>query len=823
MQIVKNKALLLKVRDPQKILSTIPCSQQVGDHEVLVRWGLEEAQVLKNLRVKDVPSPILRTYDWPGMHKPFAHQITTAEFLTLHRRAFCFNSQGTGKTASVIWAADYLIKTKRIRRVLVICPVSIMGSAWRGDLFRFAMHRTFDIAHNSRREQRIKVIESGVEFVIINYDGLDIVSDAILDDGRFDLIVVDECFVAGTLVSTPAGRRPIEQLAAGDEVLTSDGVMRIKRLVRNTTKRLVEVKLGNNQTIRCTPEHPFFTDAGWVCAKNLAGRRLISGVELSCLRAGVSPSSAPGVMGYGKQPTNWVDLLKILRTEEMALSESQQELLYKNASRATGQTIRAEDTGTQGEVVHNRQSAGAQATHSQREWYGHDSGGAVDFRGLACGVGMELPGSVGQAAAGLSYKLQAGLRVAQSQNRVGGGREQPQGGVPTGAGQEEGIQAGGAWVESVSYIECPRGEDVFNIEVEGTPNYFIGDHWLVHNCNAYKNVHTKRWKTLVKLIKPQTWVWMLTGTPASQEPADAFGLAKIVNPSGVPKFYGAFRDMVMQQITRFKWVPKPNATDTVFRVLQPAIRFSKEECLDLPDVLHVTRDVPLTAQQEKYYTTLLQQQLMVAAGEEISAPTAATVLSKLLQISGGAVYSDTKEVIEFDCSNRLQALREVIDEASHKVLVFVPYTHSLKMVSDWLTKEGYSNQIINGGVPPNKRTEIFNTFQTTPEPRVLVIQPQAASHGVTLHAANVIVYWTPVMSVETYLQANARVHRAGQVNKVTIVHLQGSRVESKMYKMLQSKVDTHQRLVDLYKEEMLLAANPSLQPEELQALKDWMK
>jgi len=357
-------------------------------------------------------------------------------------------------------------------------------------------------------------------------------------------------------------------------------------------------------------------------------------------------------------------------------------------------------------------------------------------------------------------------------------------------------------VESVSYIECPGGVDVFNLEVEGTPNYFVGGHWLVHNCNAYKNVHTKRWKALAKTISPNTWVWMLTGTPASQEPSDAFGLAKIVNPSGVPKFYGAFRDQVMTNITRFKWVPKPNATETVYKALQPAIRFTKEECLDLPDMMYVTREVPLTTQQAKYYNTMLKQQLMIAAGEEITAPTAATKLNKLLQNSGGGRYTDTKEVVEFDCSNRLQALKEVIDEASHKVLVFVPYTHSLVMISEWLKKHGYTNAIINGEVSPNKRTEIFNTFQTTPEPRVLVIQPQAASHGVTLHAANVVVYWSPVMSVETYLQANARVHRAGQVNKVTIVHLQGSRVESKMYRMLQSKVDTHQRLVDLYKEEL---------------------
>jgi SNF2 family DNA or RNA helicase len=295
---------------------------------------------------------------------------------------------------------------------------------------------------------------------------------------------------------------------------------------------------------------------------------------------------------------------------------------------------------------------------------------------------------------------------------------------------------------------------------------------------------------------------MLTGTPASQEPSDAYGLARIVNPSGVPKFHGTFKSMVMTQLTRFKWVPRPDSTETVFNALQPAIRFSKEECLDLPDMMYVTRDVPLTKQQTKYYEGLLREQLINAAGEEISAPTAATVLTKLLQISGGAVYSDTKEVIEFDCSNRLQALKEVIEEASHKVLVFVPYTHSLVLVSNWLKSKGITNRVINGKVSPTKRTEIFNTFQTTPDPQVLVIQPQAASHGVTLHAANVVVYWSPVMSVETYLQANARVHRAGQANKVTIVHLQGSGVERKMYKMLQGKVDIHQRLVDLYKEEI---------------------
>ena len=509
MQIIDNKALLLKVRDPNRITTVIPKSKVLETGEVLVKWGLDEAQVLKNLKYKDVPSPIRAHYDWPGLYKPFAHQRTTSEFLTLHRRAFCFNEQGTGKTGSVIWAADYLMNIGVIKRVLVLCPLSIMQSAWQNDLFRFAMHRTCAIAHSYSKDKRIKAVQSDAEFVICNFDGLNIIKDAVLAE-EFDLIVIDE-------------------------------------------------------------------------------------------------------------------------------------------------------------------------------------------------------------------------------------------------------------------------------------------------ANAYKTVSTTRWKTLNSIIKPKTWLWMLTGTPASQSPTDAYGLARLVNPQGVPRFYGSFRDMVMYKLTQFKWVPKPSSEHTVHTVLQPAIRFTKDECLDLPDMTYVTRDVPLTAQQEKYYEIIRKNMLAIAAGEEITTVNAAANLNKLLQLSCGAVYSDSGEVVEFDASNRINALKEVIDEASHKVLIFVPYRHAIEIVTEELKKSGYTAEIINGSVSAGNRTDIFARFQNDKNPQVLVIQPQSAAHGVTLTAANVVVWFSPITSVETYLQANARVHRAGQHNPCTVVHLQGSPVEKKMYKMLQGKVDIHTKMIDLYK------------------------
>lgn len=516
MQVINDKVLLVRTKFPSRITETIKKSKVVqkdGDvSEVAVNWGLQEAQTLRTLNLKNVPSPIVRDYKWPGVYPPMSHQKDTASFFTLHKRAFCFNEQGTGKTAAAIWAADYLMTQGLVRRALIICPLSIMQASWQSDLFKCAVHRHVGIAHGSR-EKRKAIINGAAEFIVINYDGVETVAEDIKADGRFDLIIVDE-------------------------------------------------------------------------------------------------------------------------------------------------------------------------------------------------------------------------------------------------------------------------------------------------ANAYKNINTKRWKTLKGLLTEKTWLWMMTGTPAAQSPTDAFGLAKMTVPDNVPRFFGAFRDMVMVNISRFKWIPKPTAQQTVFAALQPAIRFTKEQCIDLPEITYMNRVAPLTAQQEKYYKILKDDMLMVAAGEEVSTVNAATNLNKLLQISGGAVYTDTGNTIEFDVSNRLAVVQEVIDEASHKVLVFVPFTHTLDLLRNYLIKNGVTCEVINGSVNVNKRTDIFKRFQETPDPRVLLIQPQAASHGVTLTAANVVIWYAPVTSIETYLQANARIHRQGQKNPMTVVHISGSPVENKLYSMLQNKLSTHTKLVDLYNTEI---------------------
>lgn len=177
MRIIDNKALLVETREPTAITDAIEKSALMecykGVSKIAVHWGLKEAQTLNQLGF-NAPSPILRDYQWTGKLAPFAHQKETASFLSTRKRAFCFSEAGTGKTASVIWAVDYLMKKGLVKRVLVLCPLSIMKAAWQADLFKFAMHRSCSVAHGSA-DQRRKIIAAGSEFVVINFDGVAVV------------------------------------------------------------------------------------------------------------------------------------------------------------------------------------------------------------------------------------------------------------------------------------------------------------------------------------------------------------------------------------------------------------------------------------------------------------------------------------------------------------------------------------------------------------------------------------------------------------------------------------------------------------------------
>jgi SNF2 family DNA or RNA helicase len=211
----------------------------------------------------------------------------------------------------------------------------------------------------------------------------------------------------------------------------------------------------------------------------------------------------------------------------------------------------------------------------------------------------------------------------------------------------------------------------------------------------------------------------------------------------------------------------------------------------------------MTPQQNKYYKQLKDQLMFYAAGETISAVNAGVAVSKLLQISCGAAYTDDKEVVVFDASPRMAVLEEIMEETDRKVLIFAMFRTSMDSIAAHLTKHGYTNEQINGDVSASKRNKIIHDFQNTDNIRVLVMQPQAAAHGLTLTAADTVVFFGPLMSVEMYTQCIARADRKGQdADKVTVVHIQSSTIERDLFSAMRNKVNDHTLLVKLFSEEV---------------------
>lgn len=319
-----------------------------------------------------------------------------------------------------------------------------------------------------------------------------------------------------------------------------------------------------------------------------------------------------------------------------------------------------------------------------------------------------------------------------------------------------------------------------------------------------RNQSTDRWKTLNLICNKQTprRVWGMTGSPTPNAPTDAWAQCRLITPENktVPMYFGKFRDLVMRQLTQFKWIPRQEANDIIYDMMQPSIRYSLDDCIDLPEQTFITRTVEMTPEQKKAYKDMLAKLSTEYQGGQILAVNEAVKANKLIQIACGVAYGLNHQEVLIPSKPRVDALQELIDESQGKVIVFVPLTAALESLAGELIKRGYTVEMVNGDTPKAERDRIFSSFQKTEYPRVLVANAATMSHGLTLTAATTIVWYAPVHSNEIYEQACARVRRPGQTRTTVIAHIAGSEVEKRVYQRLETKQSMQGILLDMMKE-----------------------
>lgn len=491
------RAIVLNLKNPGRVTHVIPTAKVFefrGQPLVAVPHRIDEVRVLRNLGFR-APSPILHHYRWPGVYDPFHAQRMTAQFLTLHLRCFVLNDMGTGKTLAALWAYDYLRRTKRVRKMLVVAPLSTLERTWADEVFEnFPNLRVGVVYGDKARRQRI--LADDYDIYVINHHGMAVVEKELIAKG-FDVVIVDE--------------------------------------------------------------------------------------------------------------------------------------------------------------------------------------GAI-----------------------------------------------------------------------------------------------------------FRNARTQLWKTLRRVVHGIERIWWMTGTPTPTSPTDAWAQVRIIAPERVSSSFIKFRDQIMRPVGPFRWLPRVDATQTVAHAMQPSIRFTRDECVDLPECMYVTREVAMTPDQATAYKAMLTTLYMEYGTGRATAVNEGVKMGKLIQIACGVVYGQGGQEIALPNGPRIKEVLRVIEEAHTKTIVFVPYKSVLRYVVGELEAAGLKVGMVSGDVSAAERALIFHRFQKG-DLDVLAAQPGAMSHGLTLTAASTILWYGPTTSNETYEQANARITRPGQKHQQFIVHIEGSTVERVAYRRLKAQ------------------------------------
>jgi SNF2 family DNA or RNA helicase len=353
------------------------------------------------------------------------------------------------------------------------------------------------------------------------------------------------------------------------------------------------------------------------------------------------------------------------------------------------------------------------------------------------------------------------------------------------------------FVMNVEALSTPRGTKAAYMFLTKNPANIM----VVDESTTIKNRKATRTKNIMMLAKEAKYRRILTGSPVTKSPMDLYSQCAVLssNALGFNSYY-AFQNRyalvqkrkmgtrAFQEIVGYRRLDELNLKLDRF-----SNRILKEQCLDLPDKMYMRRDVALTDEQKRVYIQM--KKLALAKLENGELATTASVLTQIMrlqQICCGFLQPDDGEIQSLD-NNRLKELLEITDELQGKAIIWASYTHDIQQIADALRDRFGPEAVATyyGATAQDERQEIVERFQDKLNPlRFFVGQPRTGGYGITLTAANTVVYYSNSYDLEIRLQSEDRAHRIGQNNKVTYIDLVSpDTIDEKILKALRGKID----------------------------------
>jgi hypothetical protein len=708
------------------------------------------------------------------------------------RKRFAFWADcGMGKTLTAITLAKYFRKTKDVQQVLVLVPRRTNKEEWADEIKKHSPKTKYLILPESIEAKWASLEKTDALIVVETYMGFVRMLCRVKKHGKkkvnrlvpvpslikraqklFQGTILDECFVAGTSIATTQGSASIESLTTQHRVLTSTGSAAIRRILKKRTQIVSRIVLVDGRVILSTPNHPFLTKRGWICAGNLEGEHVISRDETLRLVQKTVHGTVP-IMEQNEA---------ILR--DIVLCEMENETTRNTREGVHSRTIREvasyidQEQHTQGQMdpdVERQTSSESVARQSKCneerapvgcsswwEWHWSHRTAATFAESIRPSLETGARHFIRGKATWLSNLLQGRFSLPEQKmgDRVRWRR--PSRDEKAKAGPKKGSEVIGVRVACVETIQLKNPIDVFDLELEGTP-HFCAEGVVVHNSIHAKNKAKLPYRVCRKMAQSCSVFFALTATPFGRDPTDLWGQMYFIDfGHSLGDTLGLFRKAFFKERVnfwgRFEYSPDKAKEPLMHRALaHSSIRFEADEA-DLPGLVPVMKKLTLPHEAEAYYQKA--QEALRTAGNFREMKNS---FMRMRQISSGFIGfkdDDTgqKASYVFEENPKLEALLSVLESISgeHKAIVFHDFIYSGQRISDELTKMNIEHVRLYGGTKDVRAAR--DRFNKDSKCRVLLLQ-NSFGEGLNLQVARYLLFYESPVSCIMRKQCERRAHR----------------------------------------------------------------
>lgn len=789
-------------------------------------------------RIRAKFANVLRTRE--DMHD---YQGVAVEFARRNPFSALFLDLGLGKSISMLTLIVDLLNEFKYDKVLVIGPMRVATQTWPNEIaeWRHTAHLNYSVIQvgddnpavaeagrqarskarlegkgaaevatagnvaiaGCKQALRIAAATSSASVHIISRDWIEWLVEYYGPKWPYRMVVIDECFVAGTLISTNNGLRAIDTLEIGDLVKTPYGCRPISKVIRKTTESLIKITLSNGAVIECTANHRFLTDIGWCNASELNDRILYDDSDDAtlCVRA---------LWGSILDMEISSDILQSILPNQRPLGTEARCNDRSCEERHAGQTPtsnleqrRALVRGSESQTT-SRLKQGAIYECSWRQRYRDDETRILDFSSAYPRMASRISNPHGWTYSGLSDMLQGGLCLAGKDALLGSGWRKSQLVERQSPRCKEDPSVSGQRVVSIESVECRGGRDVFDLSVEGAPFYYAGG-CLVHNCTSFKDHKTARFKALAKVRNHPGLIeriHLLTATPAAESYAHLF--AQMFLLDGGERFGKKITPFLDEFFTLNRYTRtyklRPNAEEQILaKIADICLVMKAKDHLKLAEPQIIRRPITLGDKEMALYDKMASDFVVTLPdGSEVEAETAAALSAKLLQMASGVLYEtyldqdieteDFKKIkkVHHIHDHKVDELRQIVEDAEGSPILVAYH---------WKSSLARLQKAFPQAVVMDRDGKCVKPWNSGKIP-MLLMHPQSGGHGLNLqHGGHILVIFDLFHSLELFLQLVGRLARQGQKHPVLVYMLTAvGTVDEAVASALKAKEDAQDKM-----------------------------